>query len=225
MLGLHADLPQKCGEIEVNPASRNLSGSEIVFVKGAPSGTFRIGSLDRFRRRGSGARSSDSLGEDNRASSELGDNTNHRLDKSKPAAPTASVGRRPIISANMPAPRDPIGRKPESPSASRSLLIEVFRPLSKSTKVSVGQIAKRNSSRVTTSPGRCTRIVRIWKGCSCNLTRTPCLRTSPARTSTSNTPKRRIAEDRDSRVMSIYPSCYRESLHLDDKVQISRRAK
>jgi hypothetical protein len=35
-LGFDADLPQMRGKIEVNPASRNLSGSEIVFVKGAP---------------------------------------------------------------------------------------------------------------------------------------------------------------------------------------------
>jgi len=47
------------------------------------------------------------------------------------------------------------GLSAESPRASRSLLIAVFRLLSKSTKVSCGQICERNSSRVTTSPGRC----------------------------------------------------------------------
>ena len=45
------------------------------------------------------------------------------------------------------------GLSAESPSASRSLLIEVFRLLSKSTNVSAGQMLGRSSSRVTTSPG------------------------------------------------------------------------
>ena len=52
------------------------------------------------------------------------------------------------------------GLSAESPSASRSLLIAVFRLLSKSTNVSADQFSERNSSRVTTSPGRCNRTVR-----------------------------------------------------------------
>src|SRR5437660_2138022 len=34
-LRFRANLPQKRGKIEVNPSSRNLSGSEVVFVEGA----------------------------------------------------------------------------------------------------------------------------------------------------------------------------------------------
>jgi len=97
------------------------------------------------------------------------------------------------------------GLSAESPSASRSLLIAVFRLLSKSTKVLAGQFWERSSSRVTTSLGRCSRTVRTWKGCSCNLTRTPRLRNSPERTSTSYTPNRKMVGACCSRAISSYP--------------------
>jgi len=60
--------------------------------------------------------------------------------------------RRGIVSINR-------GLSAESPSASRSLMIAVFRLLSKSTKVSADQFWERSSSRVTTSPGRCSSSV------------------------------------------------------------------
>jgi hypothetical protein len=56
------------------------------------------------------------------------------------------------------------GLSAESPRASRSLLIEVFRPLSKSTNVSPAQIRERSSSRVTSSPALCNRSYRTWNG-------------------------------------------------------------
>ncbi len=53
------------------------------------------------------------------------------------------------------------GLSAESPRASRSLLMALFRPWSKSTKVSAGQTFLRSSSRVTTCPGCSSSIARI----------------------------------------------------------------
>ena len=53
------------------------------------------------------------------------------------------------------------GVSAESPSASRSFLIEAFKPTSKSTKVSAGQSFLRNSSRITSSPGRSNSKLKI----------------------------------------------------------------
>ena len=53
------------------------------------------------------------------------------------------------------------GLSAESPRASRSLLMALFRLWSKSTNVSEGQSRQRSSSRVTTWPGRSSSIERI----------------------------------------------------------------
>ena len=54
------------------------------------------------------------------------------------------------------------------------------------------QSFSRSSSRVTTSPGCSSNSERIRKGCSCSFIRTPLLRNSAARRSTSKMPKRRV---------------------------------
>ncbi len=54
----------------------------------------------------------------------------------------------------------------ESPRASRILLMAVPRLCSKSTKVSSDQTCLRNSSRVTSVPGRSSSRARTRKGCS-----------------------------------------------------------
>ena len=78
----------------------------------------------------------------------------------------------------------------ESPRASRSFLMAEFRPESKSTNVSSGHNSFRSASRVTISPGRASRIARIFTGCPWSLTLFPCLRSSSDRKSSSNAPKR-----------------------------------
>src|ERR1035441_8536442 len=83
-----------------------------------------------------------------------------------------------------------IGLSAESPKASRSRLMALLMPRSKSTKTSPGQRAWRNSSRVTTSLGRLSRTSRARNGRSWIRTLTPLRRSSPARRSASNTPKR-----------------------------------
>src|SRR5205085_425014 len=60
----------------------------------------------------------------------------------------------------------------------------------KSTNVSVGHSLARNSSRVTSWPGRSSSIARTSNGCPTSLSLTPCLRSSPARRSASNGPNR-----------------------------------
>src|SRR5262249_454301 len=77
-----------------------------------------------------------------------------------------------------------------SPSASRSLLMAVFSPESKPTNVSDGQSLFCKYSRVTTSPGCSSNVIRTRNGCSCSLTMNPFRRSSPALTSTSKIPKR-----------------------------------
>jgi hypothetical protein len=54
----------------------------------------------------------------------------------------------------------------------------------------LGQIARRSSSRVTTSPGRSRSSASTRNGCCCSLIFVPSLRSSPARRSTSNAPNR-----------------------------------
>ena len=58
------------------------------------------------------------------------------------------------------------GTSAESLSTSRSRMMMVLSPVSKSTKVSAGQIAKRSSSRVTSSPGRSSNFRSTTNGCS-----------------------------------------------------------
>ena len=76
------------------------------------------------------------------------------------------------------------GTSAESPSTSRILLIAVLRLRSTSTNVS-GQRRFCNSSRVTTSPGRSSRMASTWNGCPLNFSFTPSLRSSPVRRSAS----------------------------------------
>jgi hypothetical protein len=66
-----------------------------------------------------------------------------------------------------------------------------FRPRSKSTKVSVPQTARLNSSRVTTSPACSSSIARACAGWACNRTGMPSRRNSRVAGSKSNIPKRR----------------------------------
>lgn len=87
------------------------------------------------------------------------------------------------------------GASAESFSASRSLLMALFNPWSKSTNVSVGQSLCRNSSRVTIPPGCSSSIARIWSGWSCSRILRPFLRSSPARKSTSYGPNRTLRAD------------------------------
>src|SRR6266566_3826951 len=68
----------------------------------------------------------------------------------------------------------------------------LFRPCSKSTKVSAGQSFFCSSSRVMVSPGRSSSMARISTGWPCSLIFMPFLRSSPVRGSSSNTPKRRV---------------------------------
>src|SRR5215469_14003359 len=65
----------------------------------------------------------------------------------------------------------------------------VLRFLSTSTKVS-GHKRFCSSSRVTTSPGRSSRIASTWNGWPLNFSFTPSLRSSPVRRSASKAPKR-----------------------------------
>src|SRR6267143_1715261 len=95
------------------------------------------------------------------------------------------------------------GLSAESPSASRSLLIALLRPWSKSTKEFDGQSLLRSSSRVTTCPGFASSISRIRSGCSCSLILTPCLRSSPARTSNANMPKRIVCEAEEKSFIGV----------------------
>src|SRR5439155_1734267 len=55
----------------------------------------------------------------------------------------------------------------------------LFRPCSKSTKVSAGQSFFCSSSRVMVSPGRCRSMARISTGCPCSLIFMPFLRSFP----------------------------------------------
>src|SRR5690349_1077873 len=103
------------------------------------------------------------------------------------------------------------GLSAESPSASRSLLIAVFRLFSKSTKVSGGQFWFRSSSRVTTSPVLCSSTVRTRNGCSCSLILTPCLRSSPDRRSTWKVANRTTPEFCVSKAIDTPPPRYWES--------------
>src|SRR5258707_6510093 len=84
------------------------------------------------------------------------------------------------------------GTSADSPSASRNLLIAVFRPVSKSTKVSPGQSLLRNSSRATTSPGRSTKVATTWNACSWSITFLPAWGNAQPWKFTSNLPKRTI---------------------------------
>jgi hypothetical protein len=73
-----------------------------------------------------------------------------------------------------------INRGLSAPSirAVRNLVIATFSPLSNSTNVFPGHSLCGISSRVTVSPARSIRSVRISKGWSCNLKRTPFFRSS-----------------------------------------------
>ena len=66
-------------------------------------------------------------------------------------------------------------------SARRIWLMQKFRPLSKSTKVSAPHRASRISSRETTSPGRLASSHRTLNGWGGSLTPTPPRRSSPLR--------------------------------------------
>ena len=68
----------------------------------------------------------------------------------------------------------------------------VFRLWSKSTKVSAGHSFCRNSSRLTTSPGRSTSMSNVRNGCSSKHNRIPDVRSSPRPGSASKAPKRKI---------------------------------
>ena len=94
-----------------------------------------------------------------------------------------------------------LGLSASSRSAARSLLMALFRPRSKSTKVSSGQSFLLSSSRVTTSPGRSRSNSRAWKGCSCRLILEPCRRSSPERVSTSKSPKRMRCAKRETHLI------------------------
>src|SRR5216683_1348808 len=74
----------------------------------------------------------------------------------------------------------------------RRRLAAVLSPLSKSTKTFEDHNRCWSSSRVTTSPGRSTSACKTCSGFPCNLSLTPCFRSSPVRTSNSKTPNRRI---------------------------------
>ncbi len=102
------------------------------------------------------------------------------------------------------------GLEAESPSASRILLIAVFRLCSKSTWVS-GQTFSWSSSRVTARPGFSSSSAKARNGCSCNRTRSPLLRNCPASRSTSKTPKRTTLGRSDSTTPST-PRFYRRKI-------------
>ena len=68
----------------------------------------------------------------------------------------------------------------------------LFRPCSKSTKVSAAHSFFCSSSRVTVSPGRSNSMTRISAGWPCSLIFMPFLRSSPARGSSSNAPKQKV---------------------------------
>src|SRR6185369_15810980 len=67
-----------------------------------------------------------------------------------------------------------------------SCLTILFRPVSKSTKVSEGHTALRSSSRVTSWPGRSSSVSRTTKHCSGILIRRPSRRSSWERGSSWN---------------------------------------
>lgn len=58
------------------------------------------------------------------------------------------------------------GLSAESPKAMRSFFTAVFKPLSNSTNVLLGHSRCWSSSRMTTSPARSIKRVRIWNGLS-----------------------------------------------------------
>ena len=71
------------------------------------------------------------------------------------------------------------GRDYESSSAVRSFAMAMLRAWSKSPKLSFVQTRPRNSSLLTTSPGRSRRISSSFIGCCCTRILIPDLRTSP----------------------------------------------
>ena len=94
---------------------------------------------------------------------------------------TKRYPRRETVSMNR-------GFSAESPKATRSFRMAVFRPSSNPTYVSAGHNFACNCSRVTTSPGRSSRIAKTRKGCSCTGTFRPSLWTSPEPKSISKSP-------------------------------------
>src|SRR6266704_1131050 len=105
------------------------------------------------------------------------------------------------------------GLSAESFNASRNRFTALYKPCSKSTKVSAGQIFCCSSSRVTTSPGCCNSICKICRGCSWSLILTPRLRSSPARKSASNTPNRIVARPECTPAMNQPPQSGRKVYH------------
>ena len=77
-----------------------------------------------------------------------------------------------------------------SPSASRTRLMALFNPRSKSTYVLPAQILACSCSLVTNCPGRSRSVASTSNGWSCSLILMPLLRTSRALRSTSKRPKR-----------------------------------
>ena len=71
------------------------------------------------------------------------------------------------------------GFSAESPNALRSFAMAMLTAWSKSPKLSSVQTRLRNSSLVTTSPGRSSNISSSFSGCCWTLIFKPALRTSP----------------------------------------------
>lgn len=84
------------------------------------------------------------------------------------------------------------GLSASSPRLSRSLRTATLRLCSKSTKVSDGHISDRSSSRVTRSPGLCSRMASTWNGCFWSLIFTPFRYSSAACRSAWKHPKETI---------------------------------
>ena len=83
-----------------------------------------------------------------------------------------------------------LGFSAESPNTWRNLLTAWFRLSSNSTNVSAAHNLARNSSRVTTSPGRSARTRSISKAFGDKATFSPSLWSSPDVRSNSNSQKR-----------------------------------
>ncbi len=81
------------------------------------------------------------------------------------------------------------GESAGSSSAWRKRLTAEFSPTSKSTNVRSLHRRRRNSSRVTTSPGRSSSATSTRNGCSRKRTAMPCFSRRPLSVSTSNGPK------------------------------------